>query len=66
MESCFVVVYFLQPCQLKVLKRLHTPFILMKGAQKMACCRKGKAVRYFHGLVKCCIRLRIRVFHESI
>ena len=48
-------VHFLQPCQLNVLKRPLTPF-LAKGVQKMACCRKGKTVRDFHGLEKYCTK----------
>ena len=60
--------YFLFIFTTMLAKFFKRPFTLVsgEGARKMACCRKGKTVRYFHGLVKYCIRPRIRVFYESI
>ena len=51
--------YFLQPCQLNGLKRPLAPFLAEVSAQKMACGRKRKSVRYFHGLVKYCTNLSL-------
>lgn len=63
MESCFLFIF--KTMLAKFFKRPFT-LVLAKVLRKWGVVERKKTVRYFHGLVKYCIRPRIRVFYESI